>query len=152
MKYWLCVTNSENWEVIKKQKIWGVSKRSRSQIEQVRTGDYLVFYVTPQRIGGIFTASSESFQSDEQIFRWGEFGRYERFPYRVNLEPVVLPKEPAHFKELVQRLKFITYKIKWSVHLRTAMRAISRDDYETILSSLKVKQYNSNLKNERERF
>jgi len=49
MKYTLCVTNEENWEVIKKRKVWGVPRRSREFVERVKPGDLLVFYVSPKK-------------------------------------------------------------------------------------------------------
>ena len=125
------MTNQENWAIIRKKKIWGVPERRRGRIEKVRTRDYLIFYVTPQSIGGIFKAVSESFQSDETIFRWGEFGRHEVFPYRINIDPVFLPTERIRFtKELANKLEFITYKQKYSIHFRTAMKLISEKDFQ----------------------
>ena len=32
MSHWLCITTSDNWEVIKKHKVWGVSKRYEKTI------------------------------------------------------------------------------------------------------------------------
>ena len=140
-KYWICVTNEENWEVVKKRRVWGVPERRKRQIERVKAGDYLVFYVMPKRIGGVFKAVSKPFQSDDRLFSWGEFGRDEVFPYRVELEPTILPRKLLQFGELISKLKFITNKKMWSGHLRTAMRTIPTEDYETIVSALKRKQH-----------
>ena len=131
------MTNEENWNVMKKRNVWGVPERDRRRIEEVRPGDYLVFYVMPLRVAGIFRATCEAFESSEPIFNWGEFGRHEVFPYRVRLEPVVIPEEPLQFKELIPKLRFITNKRMWSGHLRRAMRTIPKDDYEVIVSLMK---------------
>ena len=137
VNYWLCVTNGENWEVIKDKGLWGVPRRSRGRIECVRPGDYLVFYVIPGRVCGVFRAVSEPFVSDEPVFSWTEFGRPEVFPYRVRVEPVVLPDEPLEFRSIVPRLRFIRNKVRWSVYLRGAMRSIPKEDYDVIVSSLR---------------
>jgi len=137
--YWICVTNEENWNVVKKQNIWGVTDRHKRQIEQVRPGDYLVFYVMPLRIAGVFMATSDGFESSERIFSWGEFGRPEIFPYRVKLEPIIISNKPLQFKELIPKLKFITNKKMWTGHLRRPMRTISKEDYKTIVALLKGK-------------
>jgi len=129
------VTNEENWKVVKERKVWGVPKRDRHQIERVKLGDFLVFYVMPQRVMGAFKAVSEPFESSERIFSWGEFGREESFPHRVKLEPVIIPEEPLQFKELIPKLKFITNKKMWSGHLRRAMRTIPKEDYDLIFSA-----------------
>ena len=136
VNYWLCVTNEENWKVVKKLKVWGVPKRDRRQIEGVKLGDFLVFYVMPQRVMGAFKVVSEPFESGERMFSWGEFGREESFPHHVKLEPVIIPKEPLQFKELIPRLKFITNKKMWSGHLRRAMRTIPKEDYDLIFSAI----------------
>jgi len=137
VNYWLCVTNEENWKVMKERKVWGVPKRDRRQIEGVKTEDILVFYVMPQTIAGIFKATSELFESDEKIFSWAEFGKYELFPYRVKIEPMVILEKGVQFKDLIQKLRFITYKKRWSVHLRRAMRTIPKEDYDLIFSAVK---------------
>jgi len=135
--YWICVTNEENWNVVKKRNVWGVPERDRRRIEEVRLGDYLVFYLMPRRVAGVFRAASEAFESREPIFSWGEFGRHEVFPYRVKLEPMIIPEEPLQFRELIPKLRFITNKKMWTGHLRRAMRIIPKEDYEVIVSSLK---------------
>jgi len=133
VNYWLCVTNDDNWNVVKKQKVWGVpEKRGRRQIEAVKPGDYLVFYVTPKRIGGIFKAASEPFESKEKIFSWADFGREEIFPYRVKLESVVVAKEPVSVDKLIGKLSFTRGLKRWSIMLRRAMAKISEKDFELI--------------------
>jgi len=136
MKYWLCVTNDENWEVVKRSKVWGVPRRSRGFIEQVKPGDLLVFYVSPKKIAGIFKAISESFQDDEKIFSYQGFGREEIFPYRVKLEPVLIAQEPLQFDNLIPKLRFIVNKKRWTGYLRRAMIDIPKEDYDLIFRVL----------------
>lgn len=137
MNHWLCVTNEENWNVIKERKIWGVPKRDKRLIERVKPGDLLVFYMMPQRIMGVFKAVSEPFESAEEVFSWGGFGREEVFPYRVKLEPVIIAEEPLLFKDLIPKLKFITNKKMRTGHLRRAMRTILKEDYDLIYSAIR---------------
>ena len=137
VNYWLCITNSENWHIIKEKKIWGVPYRSRGLIQKVKLGDMLVFYVSPKRITGVFRAVSKPFEDRSKIFSCKEFGREEIFPFRVRLEPVIIAKEPLDFKELVPKLRFIKNKKRWSGHLRRAMVNIPKRDYKLIFDSLK---------------
>lgn len=134
--YWLCVTSEENWEVVKKHKLWGVSERNKAQIEMVEPGDNLAFYVKPQRLMGIFQADSGAFKSDEKIFGTSGFSKEEIFPYRIKLKSYFEPKEPVLLKILVPKLKFITNKKKWMGHLRRAMQIIPKEDYDTMKTSL----------------
>jgi len=132
--YWICVTNEENWTVVKQQKIWGVSERYRREMEEVEPGDALVFYVKPKRIGGIFKATSKSFQSDTKIFGTTGFSEEEVFPHRVRLERMIVPDKPLGFEGLIPKLKFITNKEYWTGHLRRAMRTIPEGDFELVRS------------------
>ena len=133
VNYWLCVTNEENWEVVRKRQVWGVpERRGRKVIEAVRLGDYLIFYVKSKRIGGIFEAVSEAFESSERIFSWGEFGREEIFPFRVKLRPVVVADEPIEIGELIGKLSFTKGLRRWSVRLRRAMLRVSARDFKLI--------------------
>ena len=130
------MTNKENWAVIKNVHIWGVPEHAKKQIKNVKPGDMMVVYVMPKRIGGIFKATSNSFESRKAIFSWGKFGREDLYPYRVKLEPVVLPKKLFPFDPLIPKLTFIVNKKLWTGHLRRAMRLIPKEDYETIKLTL----------------
>jgi len=131
MAYWICVTNEENWRVIKARGIWGVSERRKRELMSVKPGDLLVFYVIPKRIGGVFRAVLEPYVDREPIF-FPVKSRDEVFEYRVRIEPALLPKEPIDFTPLVEKLSFIKNKKRWSAPLRRAMFKISRKDYEII--------------------
>ena len=139
MNYWLCVTNEENWNVVTKKKVWGVPRASKRLIEGVRRGDFLVFYVSPKSIRGVFEAVSEPYEDEKRIFHSGKFGEKEVFPHRVKLKPVIVTKKPVNFENLIPKLNFITNKRMWTGHLRRAMRTIPREDYETIVLALKGK-------------
>jgi len=143
MRYWLCITNDENWEVVKEKRIWGVSERHKKQISEVKPGDMLVFYVKqklgkdahPPLITGIFTADSEVFKDDSEIFIPTSPG--EKFPYRVKLREKLILERPVEFKQLIPKLSFITNKRRWSGHLQgRAMREIAEEDYREILKEI----------------
>jgi len=131
MAYWICVTNEENWEIIKTKNVWGVTERRKNTLMNVKPGDLLIFYVAPKRIGGVFRVVSKPYIDREPIF-FPVKSRDEVFEYRVRIEPALLPKEPIDFKPLVKKLSFIKNKERWSAPLRRAMFKISREDYEII--------------------
>ena len=45
MAYWLCITNEENWKVIKAKNVWGVPERHERTIAKVKPGDKLLIYL-----------------------------------------------------------------------------------------------------------
>lgn len=137
MKYWLCISNEANWNVAKNKNIWGFSETNRRQLERVKSGDYLVFYVKPSRIGGIFQIL-ESFEDDKGIFNSSEFGG-EKFPNRVRLKPILAPNKLMDFKPLIKKLDIIRRKDKkWGTSLfGRAVAPLSSKDYTVISTSLK---------------
>lgn len=135
VNYWLCVTNETNWSIVREKKIWGIPKRYKWLIGRVGQGDFLVFYVSPKRITGIFKATSQPFQDEEKIFNSEGFDR-EVFPHRVRLEPVIIAKEAIPFDSLVPKLQFILSKKNWQGYLRRAMIAIPKEDYYLILDAI----------------
>lgn len=145
MTCWLCITNRDNWEVIKKNKIWGVPKRHEKIISRVKPGDKLVIYIKQEqkekqilkpKIVGIYEVVSEPFNDSSRIFK-SPPNRNETYPLRVKIKPLKLGE--IDFKSLVPKLKFITNKKRWSTHLfGKAMRKIPEEDcrlIENLLSS-----------------
>jgi predicted RNA-binding protein len=140
MTYWLCVTNEENWRVVKEKNVWGVAERFKSAIQRVKPGDKLIFYVmqtkkdkevVPSRIVGIYEVISEPYRDSTKIFK--AYGSESTFPYRVKLKPAKIFDKPLFFKELVPKLSFIRNKQRWSGSLRRAMVEIPEKDYNIIV-------------------
>jgi predicted RNA-binding protein len=137
--YYICITNEQNWEVVKNQKVWGVPQRSMHEIAKVKPNDVLIFYVKQRKVFGIFRVITELFKSDERMFGTAGFAKEETFRNRISLEPKVVLKEPIDFRELVPKLKFITQKHKWGLHFwGKAMRTIPNEDYKIIESSIRA--------------
>lgn len=87
----------------------------------------------PSRITGVFEAASAVYTDKTRIFKTPKGMGNETFPLRIKLKPVDIFKEPVEFKPLIQNLKFITNKRRWSGHLMgKAMRIIPKDDFEVI--------------------
>ncbi|MEG9194153.1 MAG: EVE domain-containing protein [Candidatus Methanoglobus sp.] len=142
MKYWLCVTNQENWEVIKEKNIWGVEERHRNAISKVKPEDRLLIYVMgtkkenetlPPRIVAAYEAVSEVFTDPSRRFK------RKLYPLRVRLRPIAVFSKPLDFRELVPKLGFIKNKRMWVGHIRgKAMREIPKGDFETVLEAAGV--------------
>jgi len=139
MKYWLCITNHDNWKVIKEKNIWGVPKRHKNTIAKVKPGDKLIIYVKQERkdkqifepkLMGIFEVASEVYNDSTKIFKSPPHLN-ETYALRVKIKPIKLGE--LEFKPLIPKLKFITNKRKWSGHLMgKAMREIPEEDYKLI--------------------
>ena len=142
MSYWLCITNEENWKVIREKNIWGVPERHKNTIAKVKPGDKLLIYLKQERdkdeikepkIAAVYEAVSEVFKDSSRIFKTPKGMGNETFPLRIKLKPVKIFDKPVEFKPLIPKLKFITNKQKWSGHLMgKAMREIPEEDYYLI--------------------
>lgn len=147
MAYWLCITNEDNWKVIKEKNVWGVPERHKNTIAKVKPGDKLLIYVKqenidgevkPSRIVAVYEAASEVYRDSSRIFKTPQGMGNETFPLRIKLKPVKIFDEPVEFKPLISKLNFITNKQKWSGHLMgKAMREIPEEDFKLILSVTK---------------
>jgi len=141
MKYWLCITNRDNWKVIKEKNAWGVPKRHKNTISKVKPGDRLVIYVKQERkdkqilepkLVGIYEVVSEPYTDSTKIFK-SPPNSSEGYPLRIKIKPIKLGE--LEFKPLIPKLKFITNKKRWSGHLMgKAMREILEEDYKLIES------------------
>jgi len=127
-RYWFCTVNEDNWHVIKRELIWGVSRKFKSRVEKMSVGDKIVFYVTPASIGGIFEVVTPVFEDSRKIFVSGKI-----FPYRVKLRPLIVLDKPISFKPLILKLRFIRNKERWAAYIRLPVREIPADDYDIIL-------------------
>jgi len=143
VNYWLCVTNEENWKVVRRKNLWGVPERHRNAISKVKKGDKLLFYIKQGKgkdaikepvVAGIFEADSEFFRDNSKIFKVPKGMRDEIFPFRIRLKPIKIFEKPLKFKPLIPELKFITNKQRWSGHLMgKAMINIPEDDFKLVL-------------------
>lgn len=135
--YWLCVTTEENWEIVRKKKIWGVSKTNSDILNRVKPGDYLIFYIKGKMIGGVFEVTSNPFIDSEKIFDTKGLIENERFPNRVRLKHLIVPDNPLKLEKVIHQLGFVSNKETWSHHFRRAMRNIPKKDCEIIIRTLK---------------
>jgi predicted RNA-binding protein len=139
---WLCISTRANDEVTRKKLVWGVAKRYQNTITRVKKGDTLVMYtmqeivdreIIPSAVTGIYEASSEVYDDECPIFVTPKALGSEVFPLRIKVKPVKTFKGPIPFKPLVPKMTFIKNKTMWSGAIRTAMRMIPEEDFQTIV-------------------
>jgi predicted RNA-binding protein len=145
-KYWLAISNRENWEILKKNHIWGVSHRNHKAISKVNIGDLILIYVSseykdkklfsPVVITGSYESVSSVYEDTNKIFSPPERNPEEVFPFRIKLKPVNIFKELVEFKPLIPKLNFIKNKRMWNGHIRgKGIREIPEEDYNLIIQS-----------------
>ena len=140
MEYWFCISNEENWQIIKKANVWGVSEHWKKRLEQIKPGDHLVLYVkqikekhleiVPPRIVGIFEVVSKPYSDKQRLFKSHKEG--EIYPFRIKIKPIKIAEKIISFRELIPKASFIKNKWKWSLSMRITIRPISEKDYKLI--------------------
>jgi predicted RNA-binding protein len=136
--YWFCVVDEDNWEIIKKKDLWGVSEGNRKRLESTQIGDLLVFYVKRHKLGGSFRVVSKPFKSREKVFIPAKLKPREVFPYRVKLRPEVIPEKPKDFLKIVPKLSFIGNKRQWKAYIQKAMQQIGENSFKTLEEELRT--------------
>lgn len=142
---WLAISNRDNWEIVRGSNIWGVASRHINTISKVKTGDFIIIYVSSKKIGddtlpviitGVFEVVSEMFKDNTPLFTTPKNNEEELYSLRIRLKPIIIFKEPILFKPLIPKLKFITNKKRWNGHIRgRALRIIPEEDYKLIIEN-----------------
>lgn len=96
-KYWLCLTNDENWSIIKNKGIYAFNKRYKRCKKLLSIGDLIIFYIVPKRIGGIFKVGSKKV-SKKIRFLGGDY------PYQIKIKKEKIPSRPINI-DRVSNLK-----------------------------------------------
>jgi len=149
MASWLCILNSENFETVKNEQVWGVAERHKKWIAKAKLGDLCAFYIMGKgsitarkepAIGGIFKVTSEPYEDRSDIFP-SKSDPNERYPYRLRLKVVEVFVPEMPFKPLIPVLDFITYKKNYSSDIRgRAMKEISEKDMKKIQKKARRKE------------
>ncbi|MFO7966892.1 MAG: EVE domain-containing protein [Archaeoglobaceae archaeon] len=142
MTCWFCVTNPENWMVINKEKVWGVSNLYRRVLNKAKKGDKMVICTiegdekrkkVDPKIYGIFEVESDPCKDCKIIFH--SF-RQELCPHRVKIKPIKTPEEPVPIKRFAQNLSFTEKRANQDVPFTRVMMEIPESDFKTIDSSI----------------
>lgn len=111
MNCWLFITSPSNYEVCLNKKIWGVDKGYKiTMMQHININDEFAFYATIlTEIKGIYRVVSKTYYDNTPI-GWSKDRYGENYPYRIDIEPLLVPKIPLSFKSLINELMFITDK------------------------------------------
>jgi len=147
LRYWLCITIPENWQIVRERLVWGVEERYQTTMRRLARDDFLIFYVTnPQKaIAGIYIVASGWYQDNIPIGwvkRVKEKPVLTTFPFRVRIAPHIVPPQPVPVDgELLDQLLFVTDKSPRGrvVFFFPSMVLIPHEDFQTIVSWLEIK-------------
>jgi predicted RNA-binding protein len=136
MNYWFCSTTGENHEISLSKNIWGVEKRYKEKLNQIKKGDKLIFYVKGRKLGGAFKVISNMYEDRNEIFNGG------LFPFRIKIESVKSPKSSWLVEwtdEIIKNIDLIKNKdYRWKFELMgRTIKPLSEKDFNYLLSMIK---------------
>ncbi|MBI2663801.1 EVE domain-containing protein [Candidatus Woesearchaeota archaeon] len=126
-KYWLALTDEENWEKIQSNNIYAV--KSENQYNLIKKGDRLVIYLIPKRICATFEIKSIPSQKKVRF-------RNKQFKYYIDIEPKLILKNPIEInnwssgKNIPANLSIFKNTLRWgTVLMGRSIINITPSDY-----------------------
>jgi len=135
MRYWLTLTDQENWEIIKKHRIYAIN--SDNKINLLKIGDKLVMYLIPKQISGIFSISKLNTEIKVKF-------KNKDYKYYFELEPLLIINKPLLVCNkrsrgpIVEQVSIFKNAKRWgTVLMGTHIIEITEDDYLFIQKQIK---------------
>jgi predicted RNA-binding protein len=141
---WIVTISQDNLQETLKHNQIGLPERRRNLLKKVRSGDTVVFYIGKKRegyggprsgvhqFGPIAKVNSEEFFSDVPSWK-SRSGK--PFPSRLSIS--VMSEGRVNAAKVIPHLSFIQNKDKWGLYFLTGIRAISEEDYKTLITAIK---------------
>jgi predicted RNA-binding protein len=146
VKYWIWSVTEENWEILKKEKIWGTKVRPEEIMQWVLPKDQIIFYVIGTKsFKGIFEIVGEWFD-DSKKFRWFDEIERREIIYRsaIRIRPIILGtakiddlEELSIFSNKDQNLRNLVLKGE-SGYPSNRRQSIPMMDFEIIRKTLET--------------
>ena len=134
--YWLTITNIENWEIIKDRLIYAFNEKNKPFFDELKTGDLIVMYVIPKKIGGLFEVTFKKSNEKTNL-------RGDKYLHRINLKKILIPNSELDVNDrIVENISIFKNSIRWGTILfGRSIKKITEKDYNYI-KSLIVRQEN----------
>lgn len=135
VRYWLTLTDQENWEIIKNYQIYAIN--SDNKFNLLEKEDKLVMYLIPKQICGLF--SIKKLKTDMKI----RF-KNKNYKYYFELEPLLTLNKPFLVCDkrsrgpIVEQVSIFKNAKRWgAVLMGTPIIEITEDDYLLIQEQIK---------------
>ncbi len=134
-KYWLMITNLENWEIVKGHSVYGFRKKDEKYLSFINIGDYVLMYVIPKKIGGIFKIYKTSKKATKNLnvdFKGGPY------PIKIKLEKVFVPKDFLEMNEnIIKHISIFKNVKRWgTILMGRSLKEITKEDFIYIKSMM----------------
>ena len=130
--FWLTITNMENWKIIKDKSIYAFNEKNKKSFDELKIGDYIVMYVTPKKIGGLFKIVSKSIKEKVKF-------NGDNYLHQIKLKELLIPKQEIDVNEkIVQNISIFKNSLRWGTILfGRSIKKITKEDFVYIKSLMK---------------
>jgi len=152
MRYWCISTSAGNWEICRKNGVWGMDARYFVTLEKfMKASDKAVVYTHGGRFVAIVEFVGEHFYSEEDL-GWTKGKLRFLFPYRIKFGLIHESKKPQKISfsteelinkanwdkpNLIDEISFIADKGKtWNQYLQVSVVRITEEDFNTISKAI----------------
>lgn len=134
-RYWLTLTNQENWEIIKNHQIYAIN--SDNKFNLLQEGDKLVMYLIPKQICGLFSISKLKTEMKVR-FKNKDYKHYFELEPLLKLNTPLLVCNKHSHGPIVEHVSIFKNAKRWgAVLMGTPIIEITEDDYLFIQEYLK---------------
>jgi len=129
VNYWLTITNMENWQIIKEKSIYGFNESNKRFFDELKRGDFLVMYVIPKKIGGLFQVISKKENEKTNL-------KGDKYVHKVKIKKILVPKVEIDVNEkIVQNISIFRNSMRWGTILfGRSIKKLTKEDYYFIKS------------------
>jgi len=136
-QYWMVVSSPENFR--KSQQlgfsVQGIKSRHRRRVEQMRSGDRLLYYVTG-RMAFSATVTLTSSMFEERSLIWRSARRDEVYPWRIRIRADQVLQEPVWIlaRELAYRMEYVRKwpPEHWTLAFQGHLHQLPQKDFKLI--------------------
>ena len=152
MRSWCISTSVNNWEICRKNSVWGMDARYYVTLKKfLKSGDKAVVHTH----GGRFVAVVEfagDFYFNEKDLGWTKNKRKFLFPYRMNIKILHESKNPPQISfsteekgdkakwskpNFIDDIVFIADKGRtWNQYLQVSIIRITEEDFDTLCKAV----------------
>ncbi len=152
MRFWCISTSVENWEICRKNSVWGMDARYFVTLERfLKSGDKAVVYTHGGRFVAVVQFEEDYYFSEEDI-GWTKGKTRFLFPYRINFKLLHESQNPPKISfstdeieneaewdrpNLIDDIVFIADKGRtWNQYLQVSIIRITEEDFNTISKAI----------------
>jgi len=153
MRYWCISTSPQNWEICKKNKVWGMDARYFITFKKfLKSGDKAIVYNHGGKFVAVIEFKGKFFHSTKDI-GWKKGKNKFLFPYRIKFQTILEAQNPPQIsystEELgnkakwvkpnsIDEITFIADKGKtWNQYLQVSIIRITKEDFNKLYTAIK---------------